>query len=144
MSDSYDKNTRLHIAGKDLEQAKFLVTEIGRVAARVANDEDAPLHVHVNSIDLEFKDLFGLASTTGFLDNEVYDKITCGVCYTTQRHILTFISEGISKFQVCMFINTGTSFEIVKRNAVFELLQENRDEVLLENFDKLLIQGLVP
>jgi len=43
--DTYDKATRLLIPNEDLEQAKFIKTLLERIAVRVGNEFETPLHI---------------------------------------------------------------------------------------------------
>ena len=50
MTDTYDKATKLLIASEDLEQAKFFLTLLNRVAVRVGAEYDTP--VNTKSVDI--------------------------------------------------------------------------------------------
>ena len=43
----YDKTTRPKVANEDLEQSKFKKTASNKIAVRVGNEADDPLHVAV-------------------------------------------------------------------------------------------------
>ena len=40
---NYDRATRPRVANEDLEQAKFLLTELSRIAVRIGNESGTPL-----------------------------------------------------------------------------------------------------
>jgi hypothetical protein len=125
------------------ETESFFKTENDKIARRIGNDKDAPLHTYRVKSDINLIDLFGLASSSGLLEGESYDLIEYGV-FDGDCNILTYSLDEISQFQVVIKIFSLESFSIQKRPAEYFMLQESGDNILLESGDNLKTQGLVP
>lgn len=56
MSNEYDKDSRLLIANEDLEQLKFFITKLEKIAVRVGNEESTPLFI-ANSSNFSVREI---------------------------------------------------------------------------------------
>ena len=83
MSDTFDKSSKLAIGHEDLVQAQYKKTASNKIAVRVGNEDDTPLHVKskelILGVDYDEVDdtTLGLVQTIVYkLDNVTVQTVT--------------------------------------------------------------------
>ena len=139
----YDKTTRPKVANEDLEQSKFKKTASNKIAVRVGNEADDPLHVAVTEgvgeLDLlVFDDASSVSKNTETKIIEYVvpptkklnlDKITCS-------------GENVGKYTVKLDGNTlkvlrtyyGGELNAIFEFKSFEISAGSTIEVFIEHF----------
>lgn len=142
--DTFDKASKLGISAEDLKQASYLKTELEKIANRIGNEKDTPLHTYKVKADILSTDLLKIAQNSGFLDDEAFDLIEYGVASDSVT-VLTYTLDDIAQFQVVLDILGEQSFRLKKRPAEFFFIFDGLGgKLILEDEENFKIQGLVP
>ena len=112
----------------DRDRASFVLDIDTDVSRRVVS----ALTVH---------ELFNISTIEGLTSGESFDKIESGVNGFADQ-ILEFSLAGVCQFQLLFSLTSSTVFTILKRACEGPLLQEDGFNLLQENGDKLLAEGL--
>jgi hypothetical protein len=116
MGDTYDKASKLLIGNEDLEQAKFLKTLLEKIAVRVGNEFETPLHII---------DVGATKGITFYTEGVVPDGQTIEIPAVEENFIARFVIENKAP------IDDAFTVPIVNINT---LIQFSTDGV---NFDSI-------